>query len=61
MIKGLLKKTFLYKKYRERIDRIHAVRVNTANGFFRKEAEDVLRLFSEALYKDNIHFWIENH
>ena len=59
MIKELLKKTVLYKVYRKRETRIHHERKNEINEAFKKEALDVLRLYSEAMISNGLVFWLD--
>lgn len=58
MIKDCLKRTFLYKLYRKREDKKRQARLAVLNDSFKKEAVDVLRLFSNALIEHNLTFWI---
>lgn len=59
MIKELLKKTFLYKKYREKKDARHVERLNAVNEAFKNEAVDVLRLYSNAMTSNGLVFWLD--
>lgn len=59
MIKELLKKTYLYKAYREHKENKRIERKNAVNEAFKKEAVDVLRLYSDALLRNNLVFWID--
>lgn len=58
MIKDLLKKTLLYKVYREIEDKKHLERKNAINEAFKREAVDVLQLYSDAMLNNGIVFWI---
>ena len=59
MIKSLLRKTFLYKIYKDYKDKKHQERVNLVNNAFKREAVDVLRLYSDALFSKGIVFWLD--
>lgn len=59
MIKELLKKTFLYKMYRSRKDREYRKKITVFNESFKKEAVDVLRLYSEAMTRNGLVFWLD--
>lgn len=59
MIKELLKKTFLYKKYREKESVRHEKRVKALNEAFKKEAVEVLQRYSDAMLNNGLVFWID--
>lgn len=59
MIKRLLKKTFLYKVYRNSMSKKHIERARVVNEAFKKEAVNVLKLYSDAMISNNIKFWID--
>ena len=59
MIKELIKKSFLYKCYRKRVDQTINERKLILNNAFKKEALDVLSLFSNALMSNDIVFWLD--
>ena len=60
MIKQIFKKTFLYKWYRNWMDERHQMRMKKISDTFKKEALDVLRLFSNALNANNVPFWLSS-
>lgn len=59
IIKELLKKTYIYKVYRERKEKEYKARLSAINDAFMKEATDVLRLYSDALLKNDLVFWLD--
>ncbi len=59
IIKELLKKTYIYKVYRKRKDKKYKARIRAVNEAFKKEATDVLRLYSDALLKNELVFWLD--
>lgn len=59
MIKQLLKRTFVYRWYRSRKENRYQERKKQANEAFNREAVDVLSLFSNALFKEGIEFWLD--
>lgn len=59
MIKELLKKTILYKKYRDYKEKKYHQRISIINEAFKKEAVDVLRLYSETMRKNGLVFWLD--
>lgn len=58
-VKELLKKTVFYKIYRTQADKRYYSKLSALNNAFKAEAFDVLRLFSDALNKENLTFWLE--
>ncbi len=58
-IKNILKKTRAYRIYRDRADRIYNAKMSVKNEAFKAEAFDVLRLFMDAMNKENIPCWLE--
>lgn len=58
-LKELLKKTILYKLYRARRDKIWQERMRAVNEAFKREAVDVLRRYSDAMFANGIVFWID--
>lgn len=59
LIKGIIKKFFLYKIYRTRVDKKRRERENEVNEAFKREAVDVLRLYSEAMMSNGLVFWLD--
>lgn len=59
MIKELLKKTILYKIYRNHIDKAYRERITLINDAFKKEAVDVLRLYSDTMLENGLVFWLD--
>jgi len=59
MIKKLLKKTFLYKRYKDHEIQKKEERRDAVNDAFKREAVDVLRLYSDAMLNNGIVFWID--
>lgn len=59
MIKTILKKTFLYKIYRNYKSKKYIKRAKVVNEAFKKEAVHVLKLYSDAMINNNIKFWID--
>ena len=58
MLNQILKKTILYKWYRRRENERHQLRMKNVSDAFKKEAVDVLGLFSNALNINNVSFWL---
>lgn len=58
MLKQIFKKLFLYKWYRNRKNERYQLRTKIVSDAFKKEAVDVLRLFSSALIRNNVSFWL---
>ena len=58
-IKQLLKKLFLYKWYKSIQEKHRQERRDRLNEAFKREAEDVLRLYSDAMLGNNLVFWLD--
>lgn len=58
MIKEFLKRLWLYTVYRTYKDKKHLERKNAINEAFKKEATDILQLYSDALLSNGLVFWI---
>lgn len=59
MLKELLKKTFFYKKFKELTEKEHNQKLNAINEAFKKEAIEVLRLYSNAMHSNGLVFWLD--
>lgn len=59
MIKKLLKKSFLYKCYRNCEERRIQERKNKVNEAFKREAVQVLQRYSDAMLNNDLVFWID--
>ena len=58
-LKEIIKKTILYRWYRQREDKQLQKRKKEVNEAFKREAVDVLRLYSCALRDNGIVFWLD--
>ena len=59
MIKELIKKTSLFKWYRARKEKEHQERMKVVKEAFKKEAIDVLKLYSDAMLSNGLVFWLD--
>ena len=58
-IKELIRTTPIYRAFRKRKDEKHKKRLGAVNDAFKKEATEVLRLYSDALIKNDVVFWLD--
>lgn len=59
MIKELVKKSFIFKKYIEFSTKKRKSKLASVNDAFNKEAVEVLRLYSDAMLSNGLVFWLD--
>lgn len=59
MIKELLKKSFLFRLFLKHSDNQKQKKLEYINNAFKKEAVDVLKLYSDAMFSNGLVFWLD--